>query len=305
MFYGDNDYSIRQEVIAECAEYEKKYGAGSTKQVDASELSPGDLPSLLSGQSLFAPNQLHVISLLSEAKSLWERFGEVAETTEIGDVLLVDTKPDKRTKTWKWLNKHADVKQFNLLSEREVVPWLDRHASDRGLTLSRDNVELLVDRCGSDQWRLHHAVQKLRLVEGAVTADVIKEVIEPTPQSSAFELIDAIISGNTALAEKRGREISAAEDAYRFFGLLVSQIYAMAACKTARHSDPSIIAREVGIHPYVAKKTLPVARRLSMTQLESMVSSAVQCDMMLKSSGAEPWSLIKSLIAELTIKARS
>lgn len=300
LFYGDNDYARTQAVRRFRDEYLEKNGDQSVDALQGDAVTMMELPQILQGGSLFSSQTLTIITSLSTNKSVWEGLSDFLESAGDIDLLLVETKPDKRTRTFKWLQKNAEVREFKPLDEREVANWLRTHARTYGIELHHDEAAFLVQYSGVEQWRLHHDIEKLALAGKPVSRQLIEELIDPNPSASVFDLLDAIIAGKRDYVQEKVTIIKHTEDPYKFIGLLVSQLYALSVCKAADHKSSQTIAKEAGIHPYVAQKTLIVAQKVSDEKLRRMVDAVMQCDELIKTSGNDPWSMIELSLAKMS-----
>lgn len=96
---------------------------------------------------------------------------------------------------------------------RELPQRLREYTRDaHGMTLSRDASELLVDMGGDDLTRLYSEVDKLALfADGSksITAGHIEQLIGHNRMFGAFEVIDAILAGDPAVAADRLRRMFA------------------------------------------------------------------------------------------------
>lgn len=299
LFFGDNDYALTQNTRRLRDEFVEEHGEHSLKLVEGSDVTMVELPQLLQGQSLFAPSQLVVIRDLSANKPVWDELGDFLDGLGDVDLVLVETKPDKRTRSFRWLQKNAEVREFGLPNEREAATWAQTHARSHGIELGQTEANFLINYAGIDQWRLHHDIEKLALAGKPISRQLVEELVEPNPTVSAFDLLDAIIAGRRDQAMQKLAVVRRSEDPYRFIGLLVSQLYALAVCHAAAGKTTQAIAKDAGIHPYVAQKTLPLARGLTTAQIQRMVDEVARCDELIKTSGGEPWSLIETTLGAM------
>ena len=299
LYHGDNDYALTQTLWRMRDEFVEAQGEHSVATVQGDSLSLAGLPQLLQGASLFATSKLTIIHGASANKPVWDELGDFLEGLGELDLILVESKPDKRTRTFKWLQKNAEVREFRTLDEREVASWLRTHARTYGIELHHDEANFLVSYVGVDQWRLHHDVEKLALAGKPISRQLIEELIDPNPQATAFELLDAVIAGRHDQAMAKLSVVRRSEDPYKFIGLLVSQLYALAVCKTADGKTSQAIASEAGLHPYVVQKTMPLARRLTTRELQAMVEHIARADELIKTSGGEPWTLIETTLGAM------
>ncbi len=297
--YGENDYALTRASNRVRDEFVEKYGTESVSVHEGDQLQPSDLPQLLQGQNLFAETRLTIIRQASTNKILWDGLGDFLETAGDIDLLLVDGKPDKRTKTFKWLQKNAEVRECKLLDERETISWLETESRRLGVECNPETARFLVHHSGTDQWRLSNDLMKLSLANKPLSPALIRELIEPNPTASVFDLLDAILTGRQEEAQKLLSIVRVYEDPYRFMGLMISQLYALALCVVADHRPSQQIAKDAGIHPYVAQKTLVLAKRIDRDRLKHIVDRVEECDLALKSTGGDPWTLITATVGRL------
>lgn len=291
---GENTFEIERRLKKLVAGFD-----GDVERIDGEELSIDRLPDLLSGVTLFSSSRLVVIKSASGNKSLWATLSEWFEKGVENDLVLVDTHPDKRTKTYKWLEKNAEVTTCKELQPFEAAQWVQKEAKERGLEISRASAEFLVDYVGIDQWRLDSELNKLLLSGRAASEEVIRDIAEPTPQATSFELLDAAFRGQTKEMERLFETVSRQEDPYMFFGLLAGQIYALALIKTAKGKRPDEIAKATGVHPFVLQKVGRLADMMTLSTLQKLTNRLAELDANMKSRAVEPWTQVYSFLRSL------
>lgn len=293
---GENSFEITRVLKRLVDEFD-----GTAERIDGAELEERQLPDLLAGATLFSDKRLVVIKGLSENKQLWSRFGEWLERASPDvDIILVDEKPDKRTKTYKELKAVAKVHEFAAWGERDGMKaetWVAHEAEAMGVTLDRKNIQALVYRVGPDQWQLHHALSKLSLLE-EVTVEAIEELIEATPTENIFNLLDTALKGDGKKASEMLRILERTEDPYMVFGLLCSQAFQLAAL-AASDGSGSEVAKDIGAHPFALQKLAPHANRLGRGGARRIIESFARADDRLKSGPADPWVLIDQALARI------
>ena len=299
LLFGDNDYARTQAERRIRVAFAEQHGDQSVAIIDGIDAKPADLPQLLQGQSLFADSKLIVLREASANKQLWEGLGDFLDSAGDVDLVLVETKPDKRTRTFKWLQAHAELHEAKLLDERTTISWCETEARRQGIDLSHELAAYLVHRSGTDQWRLYNDISKVALAGKPISRELIDQLVEPHPSASVFDLLDAITSGRRDEALRILRVVRDVEDPYKFMGLLSSQLYALAVCVTADHRPSAVVAKEAGLHPYVAQKTLALAGRLDLARVRQMIQAVDEADERLKSSGAEPWLIVETCVGTI------
>lgn len=291
---GPNSFAI-----AESIKQKKHAFEGDAETYDASELESRHLPDLFTGATLFASRRLVIIKGAASNKTLWTELEQwVEQVPDETEVVLVESSVDKRTRTYKQLQKHGTIQEHAELDERALRSWLQAHARQAGVELSPDAVSYLIAYVGRDQWRLRSELEKLLLAEQPVTKQLIQDIAEPYPEAGAFELLDAVFRGDHDRAQELLGLLREREDPYQFFGLLSSQVIALLALTLAGSRRPDEVAKDMGLHPYVLKKLSVTARNLGRRRVEALVERLAYADERIKTSGVDPWRQIEITLAQ-------
>lgn len=273
---------------------------GEAEVYDATELEPRHLPDLFTGVSLFASQRLIVIRSAASNKTLWTELEQWIEKvpTET-EMIVVESSPDKRTKTYKQLQKHGTIKDHKELDVAGLKVWLRTEARKHEIELAPDVASYFISYVGHDQWRLSNELEKLLLANKPITRELIQNIAEPYPEATAFELLDAVFKRDAGRVEELVDLIRVREDPYQFFGLLSSQVFAVLAISAAEARRPADIANDMSLHPFVVSKLVPVAREFSQSKVERLVESLAHCDVRIKTSGVDPWYQLRLILLSI------
>ncbi len=292
---GDNTFETERAVRVIVARF-----AGDAERIDGSVLELKQLPDLLMGVTLFADKRLVIIKNLSDNKDVWANFGDwLPRISDDIEVVLVDSKPDKRTVTYKELKKQAKIIEAAAWTDRDIAKaekWLMGEATQQSVVLDIKHARLIVRRVGPDQWQLFHALEKLALAE-KVTAETIEMLIDATPAENVFNLFDAALRGNREKVTEMVRSLELTEDPYRLFALLAGQAFQLAAVVAAGPGDN--VAKDFGIHPYAVSKLVPAAKELGRGGAKKIIAAFAKADDDMKLSRAEPWLLIERALMKV------
>lgn len=296
---GENTYAIAQAERQVVDAFVQKHGANGIERVDAEGLEPVRLPDLLQGATLFAPVRLVILKNLAANKSVLEPLTEaLRHAADETTVVVADAGLDKRTKLYKFL-KTGNFQEFPALDESKLVAWVQQETARADAEITKADAQYLVQRVGHDQWRLHHELAKLASYQPQINRGTIDSLVEPSPEGNAFELLDAALAGQTARVSQLVQGLKTEEDPYKLFGLLASQVHALAVCATAGGRSPEVIAKDAGIHPFVVRKTQALARRLGTPRVQRIAHEVADCDWHLKSTGADPWYLLETTLQKI------
>lgn len=300
-FFGSNQYQIKT-VVDTFVEKAGKRDDTAIERVDGETFEPAALLDILQGATLFSPKRLVVMRDASKNKPVWEALGErIANIPETLMLVLVEANPDKRTKTYKQLQKNAEVHEAKELAEPELLKWMMTEAARRGGKLDTAVARRVIERAGLDQWRLSNELDKLLAFE-EVTAEIADSLVEIAPQANVFALLDAAMQGRGGEVRRLLRTAKATEDPYMLFGLLTAQIMQLAAIVHGQGRSTDDIAKALQAHPYPLKKMSSIAARTNGAALLAMVAAVAAMDDDMKSSGIDPWLLLERGLMKIAVR---
>lgn len=299
LIHGENAYERDQQVAQVLA------GAEAVERYDGAEVTPADIGQFLQGVSLFAADRLVVISNLSDNKPVWIALGEQLEKVDAATVslLLNEPKPDKRTKTYKTLQKIATViecKPFGERDQAKAQTWLQQYAKAQKISLDTAGARELVRRVGVEQYTLLNELQRLAVM-GDITLQTVQTYTEESPHDTAFDLLAFAIDGKTSAVQQKIRTLQASEDAYMTLGLLISQAYTLAGHVLGGNAAD---AGDLGVHPFAFRQAKSTANSLSEVRLQFVVAELASVDMQLKSTSVDPWLAIEVALTTIAESAQ-
>lgn len=295
LIIGENAYERDQAISRISAEF-----SGEPERIDGGKMSLQDLAQLTQGLSLFASHRLVFIRDLSDNKDVWNELPAYTEAMppEV-HLVVIEPKPDKRTKTYKALKATANVIECNPFSERDTSrasAWLSQYAKASGIQLAPAAASELVRRVGVDQYTLKNELERLSVL-GEVTKERVETYTEAASHDNAYALLEMAIEGDARALQQKIRALRTSEDAYMTFGLLVSQVYALAGLVLI--DNEADVAHILGVHPFVLKNLRTAARHLDRRRLEVITRHFADVDMQLKSTSSDPWLAIEVALSSI------
>lgn len=277
-------------------------GGEVPEYLDVEKLTTDSFKEILGAQTLFSQKRCIVVKHLSENKVVWDSLGTMLPDTPDDDLvlILVEDKPDKRTKTYKALQKSATVQEFPAWTERDsglATEWLLHEAKRRGIPLKTRDASQVVQLTGADQGRLAAALEKLSLMQ-EITSESIEASIDAYAVDNVFILLETALRADVSQLQSMTVSLRQIEDAYRVFGLLSSQLMQLAALVYSEKS-PNEVARDIGAAPFVLSKLAPFAARISKSDMRRLLMWAAETDMQMKSISIEPWVLVEQLLLKI------
>lgn len=291
---GENTYQAEQEVqlIARAAN-------APIRRVSGDALTVDELGDIMMGVSLFAVPEVTVIAHAADNATIWEKLGEWSERSDPSKTIIVlAAKPDKRTRAYKTLAAHAEVRACPLWTDRQqslAREWLAKRAQQIGVLLSPAQVGDMVDRATRptdtpgmsviDQHQLHTALSSLRHL-GEISDTVIAAIMPPSPAENIFNLLTHAVEKDVAAVQRMIAELRTIDDAHRTFALLAGQWFQLVAVSLTS-ADEAVDA--LGIKAYPARTMAGLARHMPRQQLHDLTRLCADIDAGMKLSQFEPW----------------
>jgi DNA polymerase-3 subunit delta len=299
---GPNTFLVQQELNRLVADFVKAHGDLALERLDGEETSYEKIAESLQSLPFLASRKLVVLRCPSASEEFTEKFEQLIKNIPEGtSVILVEPKPDKRTAFYKLLKKTTDFNEYGELGERELPNWLVEQAGLQGGTLKLGDANYLVQRVGADQQLLSSELGKLLSYNPAITRSSIDLLTEPAPQSSVFELLDAAFAGNTKRTldlykEQRAQKV----EPQQIMAMIAWQLHILAVVKTAGERGTDEIAKEASLNPYVVRKSMQTAKKITYKNLKTLIHEAFLLDVSMKSQNIDADDALQQFLLSLS-----
>lgn len=305
MIVGENLFAVD----AALADISNSYGLIANKY-DGSDIDLNLLADIFSGGTLFSSKKLVVVYGLSNNKTIWGVLPEwLNRLSDDTNLILVEPKVDKRTKTFRSLQKASKMIDASLLTmrdERRLGSWLVEYAKDLGLSLSPVNIEQMISRSVVesdayapyiDQSMLAKAVEALSVYK-VPDQQSIDAVLPPTKNENVFDIFVTAIEGKPGEAEKMLHSLEAHQSPHMIISLMSNQLFQLAALVYSDKPSEQV-SKDMSLHPFMLSRLAPMASRQTVTQIENYVEIFASADERMKSSAGDPWDVLANLVAQL------
>jgi len=283
-FTGDNSFMLRAELDTLVQRFLDEHGDMALERLDGEETTYERLQEALQSLPFLASKKMVILRAGSANKQFVERAESLLkELPESTDLILLEPKLDKRSSYYKLVKKVTDFKEFPELDRAGLARWLMSAAKSQGGSIGQNDALYLVERAGTNQQLLSHELEKLLLYDQNITKRSIDLLIDPTPQSTVFELLEAAFAGNAKRAMELYEEQRALKvEPQQIIAMLAWQLHILALIKTAGDRTPDLIAREGRVNPFVVRKSAVIARKMSLNQLKQLIYDLMTIDRRLK-----------------------
>ncbi len=207
-----------------------------------------------------------------------EKLGKVKEVKELDAIL----------------KKEKYNQEFNALEGSALSAWIVTEIKKRGGKISMVAANYLAQNAGKDVWFLNSLMDQLVAYIGSEEIGMIQVnlFLDEKVDDNVFNMVDAIVSGNKKQAYKLLEEQRRlGEDDFKIFGLVVWQFRILLAARslfeTAENMSSDIMAKELGVHPFVLKKNLTIMKKYTKKQLTNIYDQLLDMDFKAKTGQAD------------------
>ena len=256
----------------------------------AGDVSEGEI-AMATSPSLFAEDRVVVVKHAELAgKEPTEILLQACVNPAPGITLIVEHTGGGRQKAMvKKFAKVAEVHKADALKDNERRSWLMEEFRSHGVRPTPDVAAAVLESVGSDLRELASAVSQLVSdTEGELTVESVRAYYVGVAEVAGFDIADQAVAGRAdrALASTR-RALQLGTSPVSIAAALARKVGDIAKLHGVR-GNPEQLARTVGMHPYVAKKTMQVARQWSGDAVSHAVIIVSDLDAEVKGQGGDP-----------------
>jgi len=282
-------------------------------ELDAKNCTIGDVNKAIFTQSFLAKKRMVVIkNSCQQIKSFQNQLLDILkqgkwEAKSGSDNILIfwDDKADKRSSLYKYLSQSKFRQEFNILTGLDLTNWALARFKAKQARISQQGAGVLCSRSDGNLWALAGEIDKLcALKKGSeITVEDIEQTNLVKIDDNIFNLTDAVGAGNKNIALKLiNDQLESGTDEIYLLAMIVRQFRILIQIKTAIDrgmNNKSMIAKELGMHPFVVQKTMAQAGRYSIDKLKQIYDKLLQVDIGLKSSSGQGKVLLEKLVLEV------
>ncbi|MBM5789629.1 DNA polymerase III subunit delta [Candidatus Parcubacteria bacterium] len=285
--YGDDTFRVAEKVRELTRAFREKFDkTGMNIAVfpsgDGGALSAPEVLQAACSYPFLGPRRMVVVRGLMESvnkkdEAVWvDGFSRMPETTIA--VLSETAAPGtiEKKAMFKRLSEMAEIHTyvFAHLAGEALSRWTQERVRAKGGTIEPLALRALVERVGSDLWRMDGEIGKLVAYaqDSLVTKAMVEALVSASFESRIFELMDALSKKQTkrALELLEQERLSGSDDHYllTMLGRQVRILLAARAFVEEGSGSQADFSREMSLHPYPAGKALEQSRAFSLADLK-------------------------------------
>ena len=267
----------------------------------AGDVSEGEI-AMATSPSLFAEDRVVVVKHTELAgKEPTESLLKTCVDPAPGITLVIEHTGGGRQKAMvAKFSKAAEVHKADPLKDNERRSWLMEEFRRHGVRPTPDVAAAVLESVGSDLRELASAVSQLVSdTEGELTVESVRDYYVGVAEVAGFDIADQAVAGRAdrALASTR-RALQLGTSPVSISAALARKVGDIAKLHGVR-GNPDQLARTVGMHPYVAKKTMQVARQWSGDAVSHAVIIVADLDAEVKGQGGDPQFALENAVRRI------
>ena len=195
LLYGEERYMVRyykKTLISKLSNPDDEMNRTFFREQDMEASAIAEAAQVL---PFFAERRLLVVEdshFFSKSSDMADYIESFPETTYI---IFVEREVDKRNRLFKWINKNGCVTECVPQQEKMLKQWVTGYLKKVGKSISVHNIELLLERIGTDMEMLANELDKLIGYVGERTiieSEDIQTISNGLAVSKIFDMMDAV-----------------------------------------------------------------------------------------------------------------
>ena len=221
-------------------------------------------------------------------------------------VFYMSAEIDGRKKVSAALKKLPGYVEFSHLSGATLFKWCNQQLKPQGKKISQATLDEMTLMAGSDLTRLSGELKKLTAYIGdaeEITVEDVHCIVTPTPEYSAFMILDHLLSGKLAQAcEVVEGELQAGSNAVRLIALLSSQLRLNAHVKLADDARRALSPEDMKLLKLSSGRLYHIRRQIKnvpAAELQKRYLRCIETDHAIKSGRLRDKAALNALLLEL------
>lgn len=292
ILHGENSFLSQRKLNEIIAQYRAKHKTGLSFFVFEAGFDFLDFKSAVETVSMFSEKKLIVLKdVLADAVAVLDYLKEkkIKDDADTVAVFYESAALDGKDDRIKWLlEKPAMVQESKNLDGAKLCAWIKNEATRQGGEITNDAADMLISFCGNDMWRLSNEIGKLVAFAPRITKENVVLLARQNIEADVFGAVAYLVGGNAkAAVEQFWRVTQTGEDPIKTFGLVVFQFRTLLKVRSALdepagQTAPDRLAKNLRLHPFVLRKTLPLAKKYTAERLRRIYKYLLETDMALK-----------------------
>lgn len=316
--YGSDTYRSRQykDKIVSKFQVEKDPGGYNIVTIDGETASSGKITQEIKAAPFLAEKRMVIVknTLSGKVSKALDELEKIISEKQVPDstVLIIWERADEfKNKTAQSVAKLLQAEKFKehfpALDYAEAIAWTKQQLQLAGLAAQPGAIEALVAGVGNDSFAIEQVILQLKAFKpgGSIGVAEVNEFVLAPDDDNIFALVEHFVKGNAGVALKMMRaQYKKGEDENFILLMLIRQVRMMllVADGLTRSESPDVMAKKLGLHPFAIKKTVPLVRQFTQTQLEKLFLTLSDLDQRMKTGRGDLGVMLDTLAAKINNK---
>ncbi len=215
------------------------------------------------------------------------------------------SKPDGRKKLYSAVKKLGGVVTFSPLRDRDLTAFVTSAFRDLGKECDERTADFLVFTCGSDTGLLLTEIAKVAAHTGdapSIHPDSVKAVATPSTECTVFQMVDAVVTGQSSRAFTLMRsQLLAGTDRVYMLSMLLRQFRLLQHIKIMQYEkrSPAEIRSALGVPSFAADQYFRQASGYTNGQIKSAVGICFDTEYAIKSGRLNQEGALEAVMLKL------
>jgi len=321
LLHGEDEFAIAQYIQRVEAKLDDAGSAAlNTVRLDGRAVSLDELrqaafaiPFMIRRRIVIVDHPLARLSSPLQQEKFLALLDQIPESTalllaEYRTLQLQDKKDKKKHWLLKWAEtagERVEVTHFPAMNLIEMQRWIMKQAKAVHGEFTPKAAQELGLLVGDDTRMASQEIDKLVAYTNyarPVEAEDVALLVAAAGQADIFAMVDALGNGDAKTAMSTLRRLLVGQDALSLLGMVVRQFRLLLLTREVIDSGgrEADVAREVGVHPFVAAKISAQARRFSLPALEAIYRRLLGVDEAIKTGQMEGDVALETFVARIT-----
>lgn len=252
-------------------------------------IRPEELIDLAETMPFFAEHRLIVVENSGFFKNASPELADYMKSLpETACFVFVENEVDKRGKMYKAVKAKGRVTELSRQDEKTLLYWIAGNVKKEGKRIKEASAKYLISKVGTDMENISKELEKLfsyTFGEEEITVQDIDAICTTQITNKIFDMIEAVAAKRQKKALDYYYDLLALkEPPMRILYLLSRQFKLLLHVKDLADKgyDRARIAKDAGLHPFVAGKYMEQCRAFRSRELRNIMEEAAQTEELVK-----------------------
>jgi len=307
--YGQDTYRLNLKLKEIIQEYKKTHQSGlNLLYLEGENIDFQDFQDQFQQATMFKEKKMVILRNIFQNQDFKEKFiKDIKKLISSEDIILIVEKRDvpANNSLFKALKKKARCQEFKPLEKGQLKHWTKKEFEKHKTQIKPEALERLIEFVGNDLWRLSNEIKKLvsfKQKDSQVQAEDVNLLVRPKIEIDIFTTIDCIAQNNKKRAiELLKKHLEKGDSPLYLLSMINFQFRNLLIIRDLIDQNTSfyLISQKANLHPYVVKKSYPLAKKFKLSELKKIYQKIFEVDLNIKTGKIEPETALELLIAQI------